>query len=128
MRAWADGGARPQPGKRPDLRARFDRHALEMAESADLHIIADGNAGGENDERANDDISAEARIIAEEHRRRIDQRGPGGHRARAAPPAPLARPAPTRPRELIPISSVARPSTTPQASPSRRASATMSVR
>src|SRR5690606_14849069 len=60
-----------------------DRRALDMAERLDADIIADANAGAEEDAGLDHHVAAEFGIMAEPHLLGIDQRRAVPHRAGA---------------------------------------------
>ncbi len=78
----------------PDIRARskpcigadngvvFDRRALDMAERADIDIVADGHAGAEHHVLPHRHVAPQHRIGAEPDRFGISQRHPFRHPVR----------------------------------------------
>src|SRR5687767_15829256 len=71
--AFLQHRAGPQPRERPDLAARRDGRALDVAEGADGRALVDDDAGAEDDVRLDRAVAAELRVMAEPDAFRIDQ-------------------------------------------------------
>src|SRR5207237_10206591 len=65
--------SRAQAGKWTDPRARPDRRPFEIGERADPRSLPDRDTRAKGDVRLDDNIAAEPRVGAEEHRLRRDQ-------------------------------------------------------